>query len=611
MSAGGDSGDSGGLRGRAEAALREHLVHAPVALKLLSAEVAGNLLHELQVHQIELEIQNEELRGAQRELEAARARWFDLYDLAPVGYCTLSEHGLVLQANLAAASLLGRARVQLSQEAFVRFILKEDREVYHAMGLRLAGNTEPQACELRLARADGGSCWVRLVASAQPDAQGQPVRRLVLIDISDAKRLSAELELSRAKLESRVASRTLDLAEARLRAEAANLAKSRFLANMSHELRTPMNAIIGLSYLLQQDGATPGLAARLGKISSASQHLLAIVNDLLDLSKIEAGRLEIALGDFRLAALFDQVVGQIAEAAQAKGLSVKVELGPAPPWLLGDATRLRQALLNYATNAVKFTDAGAITLRVVVLDQRGDSLRLRFEVEDTGCGIAPETLSRLFQAFEQGDGSTTRLHGGTGLGLAITQRLAQLMGGEVGVDSRPGVGSRFWFTAALQRGQPSAAQADDDAETELRRRFTGTRVLLAEDNALNSEIAVALLQHVGLVVDLARDGRAAVEMARAGDHALILMDMQMPVLDGLQAAREIRGLPGWQTRPIVAMTANAFEADRRDCEAAGMNDFVAKPVAPPLLFACLLKWLSASPPASPPESPPELPPAAP
>jgi PAS domain S-box-containing protein len=388
-----------------------------------------------------------------------------------------------------------------------------------------------------------------------------------------------------------------DLQSSRDEAEAASRAKSAFLANMSHEIRTPMNAILGLTHLLAREGASVQQLARLAKLDGAARHLLSIINDILDLSKIEAGKLRLEQRDFALGALLEQVRTLVGDAAAAKGLVVDIDATGVPPWLHGDDTRVRQALLNYAGNAVKFTAHGSVTLRAELLQERSDELLLRFEVADTGVGIDPQAMPRLFEAFEQADLSTTREHGGTGLGLAITRRLAALLGGSAGAHPRPGGGSVFWFTARLQHGQPvqpGEAQREQ-AEAELRLRHAGARVLLAEDNAVNQEVALALLRAPGLEVDVVDHGEAALQQLGRQCYDLVLMDVHMPVLDGLQATRALRGQPALAALPVIAMTANAFAEDRAECLAAGMSDFIAKPVNPQVLYATLLKWLASRP----------------
>jgi two-component system sensor histidine kinase/response regulator len=408
--------------------------------------------------------------------------------------------------------------------------------------------------------------------------------RLIAFMTDIARRKESERALRRSKEE----------------AEAANHAKSAFLANMSHEIRTPMNAIIGLTHLMRRANPTPQQQDRLEKIDGSCRHLLAIINDVLDLAKIEAGRLELESTDFHLSSVLDNVVSIIREPAREKGLAIEIDTDSVPMWLSGDPTRLRQALLNYAGNAVKFTEQGRIRLCSELLEAGPEELLVRFEVHDTGIGIAPEKLAGLFTEFEQADTSTTRRHGGTGLGLAITSRLARLMNGEVGVRSTPGVGSSFWFTARLRRGHgvmptqgsgPLTRDAEPWMQLQRISANRSARVLLVEDNPINREVALQLLHGSGLLVDTADNGADAVRMAADCHYDLVLMDVQMPVMDGLQATRQIRSLPDWAQTPIVAMTANAFAEDRLACEMAGMSDFVPKPVEAADLYKTLLKWL--------------------
>ncbi len=389
-----------------------------------------------------------------------------------------------------------------------------------------------------------------------------------------------------------------ELSAARAAADAANVAKTAFLANMSHEIRTPMNAIIGLTRLLRRKAETAEQIDKLDKVTAAGQHLLHIINDILDLSKIEAGKLVLLEEDMNIRSLAGNVISMLSDAAGSKGLQLRSEFDHLPSNLRGDPTRLLQSLLNLANNAVKFTAQGSVTLRTLKEAEDAERIKVRFEVVDTGIGIEPDVLPLLFAPFQQANESTSRHFGGTGLGLAVTRRLAEMMGGEAGVESTPGVGSRFWFTAWLQKTQSAQAGSPQeslgDAGALIAAEFSGRRVLLVEDDPINQEVALENLASVGLETDIAGDGIEAVEKMRQatpGSYALILMDMQMPRLDGLDATRTIRRLPDTEALPIIAMTADAFSEDKERCLQAGMDDFVGKPVDPDALFATLLKWL--------------------
>jgi len=566
-----------------------------IANPLLGADLpTEDLLHELQVQQVELEIQNEALRRAQTELEASRDRYVDLYDFAPAGYLTLDANGMIEEINLTAVALLGVERDKLLRRRFTPLVIGRDQDRWTQFFLGMKEPDDTGSVALGMQRGDGTVFPAQVDCRRRTVGAGGTAIRVALSDITARKAAENELELHRHHLEELVSSRTTELILARDAAEAANRAKSTFLANMSHEIRTPMNGILGMAYLLRRGGVTPKQADRLDKIDLSARHLLAIIDNFIDLAKIEAGKAVGETTDFTVAELLREITAVVGDSIKAKGLALHIDTAGLPQSLHGDVTWLSQALMNYLGNAVKFTERGSITLTGRLIEEIGADCLLRFEVTDTGIGISEDMRRSLFVPFHQVDESFARAFGGTGLGLAITRRLAELMGGEAGVDSTPGQGSTFWLTARL--GKAAAAIAPDaapveSAEVRLRRDHRGARILLAEDDPVSQEVALQLLREAGLAPDLAANGREAVRLAERTDYALILMDVQMPVMNGLDAARAIRALPGRAATPIIAKTASVFDDERRACLAAGMDGFLAKPLQPDKLFAAVLRSL--------------------
>jgi len=591
------------LRRRAEEKFR---TNQPADPETLSPEETKRLLHELRVHQIELEMQNEELRRAQLELECSQTRYFDLYDLAPVGYLTLSGEGVIRETNLAAATMLGVVRSVLTKQPVSRFIFKEDQDSYYLLRKKLIKSGEPQACDLRLEKSDGTAFWAHLSATAEQDsstssgqapstsseqvADGAPVLRVVLSDITERKRAEEALLETNRQLKEQTA-----LAHGMAaKAEKATQAKSMFLANMSHELRTPMTGVLGMLDIILLGNLEAEQRECIETAHTSARSLVRILNDILDMTKIEMGKLSIEERPFSLRKCLENTISLLLPAAKSKGLEFDFTVADdVPETLVGDQTRLNQVLTNLTGNAVKFTEKGKVEIRVAAGGSRPDGkFAVNFIVTDSGIGIPTDKREHIFQSFTQVDESHTREYGGAGLGLAISREIVERMGGTITFTSKEGKGSAFSFTIPFAKAETERDEGFASGETATAEDFpraevmTNPRLLVAEDDPVTRKVLGIMLQATKYEIDFAENGQKVVDMWGNGRYDLVLMDVQMPLLNGFEATAAIREKERARGChiPIVAMTAHALKEDEERCLAAGMDAYISKPID---LRACL------------------------
>ena len=566
-----------------------------------------------------------------REAELCRLTTLQrtILDNVGSGIVSTSPDGVVTTFNPAAERLLGREAAavigrpapadwfdagELSGRARALTVqLGEPVPASFDVLTTLPRRNAPEERDWTFVRPDGTRVPVHLSMSAMRGEDGRITGFVgVAHDLTDRQQAEQALRRHKDELEATVQQRTAELCLARDAADAASRAKSAFLANMSHEIRTPMNAILGMSALALDSDLQPHQRNYISKAHAAAESLLVIINDILDFSKVEAGKVELEVTAFGLEDALAGVVDVLGPKAEQAGLALVLALGPGlPRELVGDPGRLRQVLMNLCHNAIKFTPRGEVVLAVRELERTGTASRLQFEVRDTGIGMSDEEQRRLFQPFSQADISTSRRYGGTGLGLAISHQLVQLMGGELHLESVVGAGSRFYFTLGfalpavpsgpVQRTVPGASVRSpaSPSRRDAHPVLAGARVLLVEDNPINQELAVELLRRAGVVVSVASDGREALALLEHERFDAVLMDCQMPVMDGYATTQALRKQPQLKSLPVIAMTADAMVGQREAAIAAGMNDHITKPIRVDDMLATLAHWVRPRAPQPP------------